>query len=571
MDVGKRNLRWASALMEGLVANGVGHVVVSPGSRSTPLVLACQRFPNLKTWIQPDERCAAFFALGLSKSLKMPAVVVGTSGTAPANWYPAVIEAAQDQQSLILISADRPAELLECGANQTIDQTRLFGNHTRAFFQLAEPNATQDLLRYVRHLAARAVDQSRWPLPGPVHINVPFREPLVPATPWDDEHDGVRHSTVLECAPLGLSLKTIKALATELSGGEGLIVCGRSDFPKQFAVAVSELARRLSCPIMADPLSGLRFGPHDRSLILSHYDAFLRCQWFSEAHRPKWVLRFGAMPTSKILQRYLQRMPSSNTILVVAYGPRPDPDHLSNQILHSDPRWLCNRLLEELAVAPMPVNDWGRAFVTQDQRAAQLIYEQSTPPLEAQVLQTITVRCPQHSTVFCGNSLVIRDADSFLSGGEKSLNIVGNRGASGIDGNVSTVLGLASVARTPVVGLLGDVALYHDMNGLLAARDTDATLIVFNNGGGAIFSYLPQATLSGFERFWMTPLGIDFADVARLYGLNHARVHDGAQFDASFKRSLDTAGVTLIEVVIDREHSVVLHRQYWESVANCKP
>lgn len=562
MDPAERNLNWAQALVRGLVHSGVEHVVLSPGSRSTPLVLACLAEPQLGKHVLPDERAACFFALGLGKACSAPVAVVSTSGSAPANWYPAVLEASQDHRPLLLISADRPAELQACGANQSIDQDHLFGSHVRAFVGLPEADDAPALLDYVYDSALRAVDLARWPHPGPVHINVPLREPLVPAQ--IRLHAGPRSRRPQPvCPELLPTQRSLHRLACWLAGRRGLIVCGRWQRQSAPGQALVALAGRLDVPILADPLSGLRYGGHDRSRVLSCYDAFLRCGDFARQHRPDWVLRLGALPTSRPLQDYLDSLPSQDQALVVPFGPWPDPGHRVHQVWHADPDALCAGLLEQ-ALTPAPAT-WSRAFVAQE-RAAQERLREGPMPLEAQLLEELARLCPGGTHIFCGNSLAIRDVDSFLCGGQTPLQLVGNRGVSGIDGNVSTALGLAAAASGPVVGLLGDLALYHDMNGLLAAPGLSATLVVFNNGGGAIFGYLPQARLPGFERYWLTPTGLDVAQIARLYGLGHRRVHEVRAFGAALAESLGRSGVDLIEVVVDRQESLRRHLAYWSRV-----
>lgn len=566
VDAGQRNLAWASALVDGLVATGVRHFVLSPGSRSTPLVLACQQHDHVKTWILPDERSAAFFALGVGKALNAPVGVISTSGSAPANWYSAVVEASQDMRPLILISADRPTDLQACGANQAVDQTRLFGVHVRGFYGLSEADDASQALHYVRDTAARAVDLSRWPVPGPVHINIPLREPLVPSQYVPASLKGAGGAMAIAYPRLTPAAADVVDLVARISGKRGIIVCGRGDFPSDFATAVIELAARLACPILADPLSGLRCGPHDRTMILTHYDAFLRNSAFVGDHRPDWVLQFGAAPTSRSLQQYLETSDEDGFALIVPCGPWPEPSHRSRRIVHADPGLLCQALLEtEMAQTP---GEWSGSFRTHERRTAQGLNRNTKLPLEAQVIALLQRHCPAGTLLFCGNSMVIRDVDTFLCGREEPLYLIGNRGVSGIDGNLSTALGMAAVGQASVVGLLGDLALYHDMNGLLAARHSDATLVVFNNGGGAIFEYLPQASLPDFERYWLTPTNLDPVHIAALYGLRHHRVEQAAAFESALHESLSTQGVGLIEVVIDRAQSVERHRAYWKSVAS---
>ncbi|MFQ5995456.1 MAG: 2-succinyl-5-enolpyruvyl-6-hydroxy-3-cyclohexene-1-carboxylic-acid synthase [Acidiferrobacterales bacterium] len=566
MDYGQTNLRWAKAFIDGLAAGGVRHIVVSPGSRSTPLILACTDRHDLKVWVLPDERSAAFFALGLGKGGQEPAAVIGTSGTAPANWYPAVIEAAHDFQPLILVSADRPAELQDSGANQTIDQTRLFGTHVRAFVALPHAEMSEQALRYVGSVGMRSVDQCCWPVPGPVHINVPLREPLVSTDALPASDTGTDQSINIDYPRLAPSRKEVTALATWLGGRRGVIVCGRGNYDSDFATAVTALARQVACPIFADPLSGLRTGEHDRSHVIVHYDAFLRRPQFVKSNRADWILQFGGVPTSKALQQYLDKLSTGNIAVVVPHGPWPDPQHRAGRVLHVDPTLLCRQLGAADITSTPPA--WTDGFLSEERRARETItrYENDLP-LEATVLQQLMRSSPGNTVVFGGNSMVMRDLDSFFSGSAHALRLLGNRGTSGIDGNVSTVLGIAAATDDPVVGLLGDLALYHDMNGLIAAKGLSATLVVFNNDGGAIFGYLPQEQLPDFERYWLTPSGLDFAQVAKLYGLRHWRVHNAHAFDTALVKSLEGTGVGLIEVVVDREDSLKRHRLYWRRIA----
>jgi 2-succinyl-5-enolpyruvyl-6-hydroxy-3-cyclohexene-1-carboxylate synthase len=489
--------------------------------------------------------------------------VISTSGSAPANWFPAVIEASQDLQPMLLLSADRPAELQGCGANQTIDQLRLFGGHVRDFVQLPEPADREDALRRLHASAAQAVDRTRWPVPGPVHLNVPLHEPLVPAgtpSPVGPEPAPIEASWPM----LSPSDANIETLARRLSGRRGLIVCGRGDFEPDFPDAVARLAAGLDCPILADPLSGLRFGPHDRSRVLTAYDAFLRRPAVLEAAGPDWVLRLGATPVSKPLQNYLDAI-ETETTLVSSRPVWPDPGRRVGRVIHADPAMLCHRLSEVVREAGPA--EWMADLRGEDNRAARLLIEDPAPPLDLIAPSLVARCCPEGSAIFCSNSMVIRDVDTAMRGGPQTLRLVGNRGASGIDGNVSTTLGLAAGRAGPVVGLLGDLALYHDMNGLLAARDLDAVLVVFNNGGGAIFEHLPQRRLPDFERYWLTPSGLEIAKIAELYRLRHAHVADAEALEAEMCTALARPGVDLIEVAIDRAHSVERHRDYWMRVA----
>jgi 2-succinyl-5-enolpyruvyl-6-hydroxy-3-cyclohexene-1-carboxylate synthase len=563
VETAELNLAWCDALVAGLVGAGVTRSVVSPGSRSTPLVLALDRHPGMAVTVLPDERSAAFLALGLARAGTEPVAVAATSGSAPTHWHPAVAEAAADGLPLVLLSADRPAELHHRGANQTLDQTRLFGEQVRGFFALGEAHA--DRLAHAADLAARAVDRALWPWPGPVHLNIPLREPLVPG-PEALERLPAPHPAVRVDRPaLVPGPGTVAELAGRLSGRPGLIVCGRGAIGRGFAAGVVRLARALGAPVLADPLSGLRFGGHDRGLVLTRYDAFLRASSVVRGLRPDWVLRLGGAPTGRPLLTYLEGLPPGGQVLVVPAGPWPDPGCRAGWVVHAAPDRLPGALAE-MPLDPAP-GDWTAAWLSLERRAAERLDATPAPPLEAELMATLARRMPAGGVLFLGNSMAVRDADAFLAGGEKPLTVTANRGVSGIDGQVSTALGLAAAGR-PCVAVLGDLAFYHDMNGLLAARGLDATLVVVDNGGGAIFGHLPQAGLPHFERYWLTPTGLDIGRIAQLYGLAHRRVGDAPGFEASLLASLAAPGVQVIQACVDREQSLARHRAYWRSVAS---
>jgi 2-succinyl-5-enolpyruvyl-6-hydroxy-3-cyclohexene-1-carboxylate synthase len=560
------NLRWAFALLDGLVRAGLRDVVISPGSRSTPLVLAADHHPQLQVRVQLDERSAAFYGLGIARAARRPVALIATSGSAPAHWHPAVIEADQAGVPLLLLSADRPPALQGCGANQTIDQIRLFGTALRGFHAL--PVADEQGLASTHHLGMRAMHQSRWPLPGPVQINVPFEEPLVPTSMPVLTPSG--RETPVETPTLHCPAAQLARVGARLTQGPGLIVCGPGDFTPGFATAVSALAAQLDCPLLADPLSGLRCGGHDRSRVMTRYDAFLRRPQFTQRHRPAWVLRFGAMPVSKVLADYLATLEQDHLLLVDPSGRWLDPLHQVGEMLRGDPGRVCQDLL---AVLPISVaseqQTWQREFSAAERLAEdRLPADAGRPWFEADLVETLLDELPENALLFCGNSMPIRDLDSFSGDREKPLRLVANRGASGIDGLVSTCLGIAAASPkdTVVVGLIGDLSLYHDLNGLMAARGLDATLVVVDNGGGGIFRYLPQAGLDAFEPYWLTPTNLDLGDVARLYGLNLQRVEDREPFREALRKALSRPGVDLIQAVIEPQASVDQHRRWWQAI-----
>jgi len=564
------NLRWSQALIDGLVSRGLSRVVISPGSRSTPLALACERHPLIESWIQVDERSAAFFALGLAKADLQPVALIATSGSAPAHWYPAVIEASKSAIPLLLLSADRPPELQDCGANQTIDQLNLFGTHVRSFHHLPVPSSTSEQLNAIQQLGQQAAEESLAPLSGPVHLNIPLREPLVP----DGSESAVpKPQTEIQSVPPfapSPNMALLERLATELGSKRGIIICGPEHYADGFAQALTTLAQRLGSPILADPLSNLRFGAHDRQQIISRYDAFLKRPTFTQSHTPDWVLRFGAMPVSKSLSSYLESSIESRHYLIDGNGQMRDPLHRIDTPITADPTLFCRQLTRQLTnqLAQQDSHQWLDEFKQEELRAAQLISQLECA--ESTIVAQCIAKLPAQSTIFCSNSMPIRDLDSFSGSANKPLQILANRGVSGIDGNISTLLGIAAASTNKpgvTLGLIGDLALFHDMNGLLMAREVDAIIVLFNNNGGAIFQHLPQAGLHEFERVWKTPTNLNFAHVAQLYGLAYRQLTEIGQFDDALEWALPQRGVRLIELVTDAEVSLNEHRRYWQAVA----
>jgi 2-succinyl-5-enolpyruvyl-6-hydroxy-3-cyclohexene-1-carboxylate synthase len=532
-DPGTLNFLWSQTMVAGFVAAGVTHAVVSPGSRSTPLALAMLRQPELDCTVAVDERSAAFFALGIAKASRRPVLLLATSGTAPANWLPAIIEASQAGVPLIAISADRPPELQGCGANQTIDQRYLFGTHVRASHLLGTPEEGFDPA-WLHHLAARACEQACWPHPGPVHINQPFREPLLP-----------KGATPAPCLPARIAIaqprlqpneEAVRILTQAISGRPGIIVCGELPPEKKLPEALTALAARLGCPILAEPLSNLRFGPHDRSQLCVRYNLWLGEPQVAPS-RPEWILRFGAFPVTRNLQNYLSGSASIHA-LVEPWPRWNDPTHRLTHLLRADPLAVCQAILTAAPTAA-PAG-WLKGFM--DCESAARADNEATGHI-AVLLDEL----PANTPLFIGNSLAIRQLDSVSGSGEKALTFYGNRGASGIDGNISTAMGLAAV-HGRVVALLGDLTCQHDLGGLALAQGRDAIIVAVNNAGGGIFDHLPQAGLPEFEQGWRTPQQISFEHAALTFGLGYAKADGNDAFRAVLRHAVGTGGPHLIEL-----------------------
>jgi 2-succinyl-5-enolpyruvyl-6-hydroxy-3-cyclohexene-1-carboxylate synthase len=562
---------WVAAISRALTAAGIEEVVVAPGSRSTPLALAVARQPHLKLRLHLDERSAGFFALGLARGSGRCVALICTSGTAAANLLPAVAEADLSRVPLLLLTADRPHELRDVGAPQTIDQVRLFGGMVRWFSDLPEPTA--GLEPYLLSVMARAVAAAGGEKPGPVQLNLPFREPLLPQR--EQFAALLQQPAAQRTVNAGrrmLAGSTIAELAAELAElPHGLIVVG-PDAPAGLAPFVTTLARRLRYPILADPLSGLRFGAPDPDMVVSTYDAFLRDEAFLRRYPAQVVLRFGAMPTAKPFLQYLQRYPQTEQIIVDGGAGWREPTSLAQRHVHCDEAWFCAALSDALSDTQRPgATLWLRSWLAADAatRAAFRAHFTAEPQLsEPAVFDVLGSALPAGATLFVGNSMPIRDADSFLSARRAPLACYGNRGANGIDGLVSTALGLAAAGRTPLTAVLGDISLFHDSNGLLAARafNLAANLVLINNDGGGIFSFLPQAAEQDqFERLFGTPHGLNFAGLAALHHAEFLPVETRDQLAAAV--AVEASGLRVIEVRSDRAANVGDHRRIWPRVS----
>ncbi len=585
LNAGETLRDFAGAFVDELARSGVRHACICPGSRSTPLALLLRRHRDIRVWTHLDERSAAFFALGMAKALREPVAVVSTSGTAAVNFAPAVVEAHYGRAPLLVLTADRPPELRDVGANQTIDQVRLYGTHVKWSAEAPLPESGEEALRCVRSLACRAAALARSDTPGPVHVNFPFREPLVPApgtAPMGRDADGQTPYVTVRQAARRPDPADLADLAAELGAARrGLIVCGPRDDPG-FPEAVARLGEQLGFPILADPLSQVRCGPHHGPLVIDAYDAFLRDEEAAGALAPEVVLRFGATPTSKPLLLYLKRHARARQLLVDEAGWN-DPALVASDVIHADPASFCRTLLATLppAAGEETNEPWARRWQELNERArAALAARLSADPgiSEPGVLAELAGLLPPGATLFAGNSMPVRDLDAFFPGGSRPVRFLANRGASGIDGVVSSALGASAASPGPLVLVIGDLSFYHDMNGLLAARrfaqtggrlpGLRATIVLLNNDGGGIFSLLPQADdPEHFEELFGTPHGLDFRYAAEMYGLVYHRVDCWDDFRAGVRESMASEGITVIEVRTDRQANARLHRELWQAAA----
>ncbi|MCU4753392.1 2-succinyl-5-enolpyruvyl-6-hydroxy-3-cyclohexene-1-carboxylic-acid synthase [Halobacteria archaeon AArc-curdl1] len=586
MTAPNRATLWGETLVEELAAGGLEAVCISPGSRSTPLTVAFAKHPDITVYSHLDERSGAFFALGRARRTGEPTALVCTSGTAAANFHPAVIEANQARIPLLVLTADRPPELRDSGANQTIDQVSLYGDAVRWHADLPVPEADERAVRMLRTTAARALERTTTRPPGPVHLNCPFRKPLEP-TPVPDSvpetfettlagrgRDGPFVTRTPDDARLEAGPKTVREVAAALeSATRPLLVAGPADPPVTSVDPdfVLDLAEAVGAPLLADPLSGLRFGPHleraresDRTGVFGGYDTYAE-----SVADPDVVVRWGASPTSKSLRNWL-RDGDCRQFLLDPAGEWREATFTATDLITADP----GAMLEGVtaAVDPNTVDpggiDWLEAFETAETHHWQVCTDYwnhgddraTADGLEGALLATVIERAPDPATIFVSNSMSIRDADRFGRPRSADLTVLANRGASGIDGIPSTALGAGSATDDPLVLVTGDLALYHDSNGLLALErcGVDATIVVLDNDGGGIFHLLPIESFDPpFTDQFKTPHGLEFDALGDLYSFDVSHVTPDA-FPAAYEASLETPGTQLLSVSFDAEYS---HRQ----------
>jgi 2-succinyl-5-enolpyruvyl-6-hydroxy-3-cyclohexene-1-carboxylate synthase len=548
---------FAATFVDELAAQGVEFACVSPGSRSAPVAMALQRHPRIKVLVHIDERSGSFFAVGLGKATGKPALVLTTSGTAAAELHAAVVEASYSGTPLIVVTADRPPELQDAGANQAIDQQHLYGTAARWFFDPGVPVELPNAARVWRQLAARAVAEAAT---GPVHLNIPFREPLVPP-PGQIPVAEAAPSPAITRGRLLPNQAQVASLASAVQRSQRpLVVAGEMREGEKLAPAL----QRLGLPVIAEPTSQLRRA--DTGAAIESYEALLRAGW-SLQHGPDLVIRLGGTPTSRVLNRWLAAAAAPTFLIDPDRGWR-DEDHVATHVMACEPQ----PLLE--ALPPVDRTAWRDRWVSAGKRASAAIAATmvSTPLHEGHVVRALSARLPDPGQVFIGSSMPIRAADSFWPLARAQQRFFGNRGASGIDGLVSSGLGVATGRdAAPTVLLLGDLSLYHDMNGLWALQrhGIRATLVVCDNNGGGVFSFLPQAEHQDvFEEIFVTPLGLDLSQIARLYGLVYSPVSDRSGLEPAIADAIAAPTPTMVVVQMKREDSVTGHRLCWEAAAS---
>ncbi len=565
------------AFVDELARCGMRAACTSPGSRCAPLVLTLAREERLCCYSHIDERCAGFFAVGLAKASGLPVAVTCTSGTAAAELAPAAIEAFQARVPLLLLTADRPPELRENGAGQAIDQLKLFGDAAKWFFEVGTHDASPERLRWMRTLACRAYNVTLEGRPGVVHLNFPLREPLVIDGDLPEDPTGrpggrpyVRRSPTVADANNGSETQHLKRLVAQAK--RGVVVAGRHERSTPLGEAAPAFCAAAGWPLLADPLSGARRG----AAAIAHYDALLRDDPFAAGAVPDLVIRVGDLPVSKPLRAWLASLGEIPQVALDPEGAWQDPASILAESLALEP---AGALAELTASQPAADTDWLAGWRAADEQAAEAILgalgprEGLSEPAIAAELGTLL---PATATLFVASSMPIREIETFWPARDDPPRVLCNRGANGIDGIVSSAFGTAANGDGPVVLLIGDVALAHDIGGLLAATrlELKLTIVLIDNGGGGIFDFLPISRTAMaqeydiYNRHIATPTGLDFAQAAGLYGLAHERVETVPAFRTALERAFSPqVDSAIVQVLTERAHNVELHRQIWAAVA----
>lgn len=566
--------KYIANFVDELARSGVEDVVISPGSRSTPLAILIAEHKKLTVHLSIDERSAGFFALGIAKVQKKPVALLCTSGTAAANYYPAIVEAHYARVPLLVITADRPYELRDVGAPQAIDQINMYGKYAKWFVDVAVPEETPNMLMYIRHIASRAVSTTIAKPFGVVHLNFPLREPLLPNLElqdlWSQGNGREQYTTSFPSYQSLHNDEAIKLSQLLECFSKGLIVCGDMD-SEQSAHHIIELSDHLGFPILADPLSQLRAGEHNKKMIIDRYDTLLKDPTIMNHLKPEVIIRFGAMPVSKPFMLMLKNNPDIVQIIVDDAGGYREPTLNGAYIVSSDETLLCKQLIEmtEKKVESTFSKDW---ILANELCSNRLNKEtaQISDLFEGKIYTALQEVICNKCTLVIGNSMPIRDIDTYFGNTDKEIHVYGNRGANGIDGVVSTALGISLKADEPTVLIIGDLSFFHDLNGLLMAKlhDINLTVLLINNDGGGIFSFLPQSKEEKhFETLFGTPIGLNYEKAAELYDGSYKKIGNWDQFDRFFKTIEERKGLHIVEVPTNRHTRVEVHRELLQLVS----
>lgn len=579
--------RMIDAFIEELIKGGVRDFVVCPGSRNTPVTVGLLNAnrklrgqeEQLKLWRHIDERSAGYFALGIARTTKRPVAVCVTSGSAVANLLPAAMEARISRVPLIFLTADRPTELQEVGANQTAKQTGIFGDHVKWNVELPTVDASvwREVTKFSTAAARRSVRVAIDSPSGPVHINIPFREPLISGAVLDSDSSAIVDSKFVEASQIQPDDYQIKLIVDRLRSNErGIILCG-PETADLSSVGIFELSRLLNWPIIADPMSNLRWGPYDFGNLITTADTLLRVPKFAEQMKPEIVIRFGAMPTSKNLNEWLANSDADQIVIdeaSPAYAGYRDEGGTA-EIYRCTPKLFSDAVRYKLPAANKVTTDYLHDWCHNNARIQEYsnrFSEDFGNRFEGSIFVALSEGLDKEIALVLGNSMPVRDADSFISTNNIASRIYGTRGVSGIDGVVSAAAGTAATGITTFL-IVGDLSFIHDTNGMWAASryNLNLKIILINNSGGGIFSFLPQQSLitsNDFEEWWGAPHDLNLDSLVEAFRGKYKALEVDVNIHETLLQLLEEPGFAVLEIKTDRSENLAMHRQYWQGAVD---
>ena len=570
------NTLWGELLVTALETYGIKYACLSPGSRNTPLILAFQKSKKIKSFVHVDERSSGFFALGLVYQTKSPVVLVTTSGSAVTELYPAVVEAFYKHIPLLLLTADRPQSMHNVGANQTINQVNIFKNHVRGYYEAGMPKINKpSLFSFSKKITSAVADSIG--KKGPVQFNFSFVKPFEPSAGTDEASESFVASMHKEFSKNTLHIyykkkqnNEIQYLVDLLEGsGKIMFIIGESKFKENIAFELLKLSKMLNVPILADGFSNTRFLKAENKNIITNHSSFLKSAKVREAIQPRLIIQFVDTPISTALLEYFEES-EANKILVHKFGETKDPSKTAGKVVTGKTEWVCRVLNGALSVEPKEEQiDFLNNLIKIDESAGMIkeaFLDSTAFPFEGNIIRTILDQLPDESNLMISNSLPARDFDYFAEYKNK-IKIFNNRGVSGIDGIISTAAGIAAPSDKPSFLIVGDLAFYHDISGLLALKKYNIPLVIIliNNGGGGIFETLPIAKEENieFEEYFKTPIDLDFKSIVKGFGGNYKLVDTAATFSKEIKSAQRKKNFSVIEIIVDSKESLNQREKFW--------
>jgi 2-succinyl-5-enolpyruvyl-6-hydroxy-3-cyclohexene-1-carboxylate synthase len=570
------NLLWAELLVTALETYGIKYACLSPGSRNTPLVLAFQKSKKIKSFVHVDERSSGFFAIGLVYQTKSPVVIVTTSGTAVTELYPAVVEAYYKHIPLLLLTADRPQSMHNIGANQTINQVNIFKNHVRGYYEAGMPKINKpSLFGFSKKISSAVADSIS--KKGPIQFNFPFAKPFEPSAGTDDVSPSFVESMHREFSKNSLHIyyknkknNDIQYLVDLLQGSSKImIILGNSKYKENIIDELLKLSKTLNAPIFADGFSNIRFLKKDNKNIITNFSSFFKSESVRKSINPRLIIQFGDTPVSTALLQFFKES-EANKILVHKFGETQDPSGTAGKVISGKTDWICRVLNNTLEVKPKEEQiEFLNSCIKLDEASSEikdLFLESTSFPFEGKIINDLLSELTDESNVMVSNSLPARDFDYFAEY-NNHVKIFSNRGASGIDGIISTAAGMAAQSEKTSVLFIGDLAFYHDISGLLALKKYEIPLIIilFNNDGGAIFETLPIGKEKDiqFEEYFKTPIGLDYKSIVKGFSGNYKLISSSASLMKEFKSAKKKKTFSVLEIKIDSKTSENEREKFW--------